>query len=108
LRAFCLGVTGFTNPQIGEALASDHGKQLIVTLGIADLERGTAIVSEIELGKVAVQMGSAAMLVDADHSALEHGEHVLNRVGVDHGAAIVAGIFLGGMLHGGVLGILLA
>jgi hypothetical protein len=36
-----------------------------------DLERGTAVITEIEFSKVAVQMSLAAMLVDADHAALE-------------------------------------
>jgi hypothetical protein len=30
-------VTGFVNPPIGKALASDHAKQLVVALGVGDL-----------------------------------------------------------------------
>lgn len=71
LRAFCLGVIGFTNPPIGKALAFNLGKQLVVALVVGDLERCAAIVTEIELGKVAVQVRFAAMLIDADHAALE-------------------------------------
>lgn len=56
---------------MGKALAFDHGKQLVVSLGVGDLERRAAIVAEIELGKVAVQVSFAAMLIDADHAALE-------------------------------------
>lgn len=37
-----------------------------------DLERRAAIVTEVELGKVAVQVSLAAMLIDADHAALKH------------------------------------
>lgn len=54
-------MTGFTNPPIGKALAFDHREQLVVALGIGDLERGAAIVTEIELGKVAVQVSLATM-----------------------------------------------
>jgi hypothetical protein len=38
---------------------------------IADLESRTAVMAEIELSKIAVQVGFAAMLVNADHAALE-------------------------------------
>jgi hypothetical protein len=69
--AFCLGVTGFTNPPIGKALAFDHGEQLVVAFGVGHLESRAAIVTEIELGKVTVQMGLAAMLIHANHAALE-------------------------------------
>ena len=41
---------------------------------------GAAVVAEIELREVAVQVGLAAKLIDAGHAALEHGEHVLDRV----------------------------
>ena len=83
---------GFTNPPISKALAFYHGEQLVVTLGISDLERGATVVAEIELGKVAVQMRFAAMLIDADHAALEDGEHVLNRVGMNDHPAFTTGI----------------
>ena len=63
-------------------------------------KRGAAIVAEIELGKVAVQVRFAAMLIDADHAALEDREHVLDRVGVNHDVAFAAGIFASRMLHG--------
>jgi len=70
LLAFSLGVTCFTNPPIGKALAFDHGEQLVMAFGVGDLEARAAIVAE--LGKVAMQVSLAAMLVDADHATLEH------------------------------------
>jgi hypothetical protein len=45
------------SPPIGKALTFDRCKQL--AFGVGHLERGTAIVAEIELGKVAVQMSFA-------------------------------------------------
>ena len=45
-----------------------------------------------------MQMGLAAMVIDADHAALEHGKHVLDRIGVNDFRAFVAAIFLGRML----------
>ena len=67
----CLGDTGFTNPPIGQTLPADGGQQHVVAFGISDLERRAAVVTEIELGKVAMQVSLAAMLVDAQHPALE-------------------------------------
>ncbi len=69
-----------------------------MALGVGDFERRATIVAEIELGKVAMQVSLAAMLIDADHAALEHGKDVLNRIGVDDFPAFVADIFLGRML----------
>lgn len=73
-------MTGFTNPPIGKALVASHAKQIFGAFCIRDFQSGAAIVTEIELGKVAVQMSLAAMLIDANHAALEDREHVLNRV----------------------------
>jgi hypothetical protein len=42
-------VIGLTNPPIGEALAFDHGKQLVVPLGAGEAKLGTAIVAKVEL-----------------------------------------------------------
>lgn len=63
LRAFCLGVTGFTNPPIGDSLIARHAQQVFGAFGIGDLESRAAIVAEIELGKVAMQMSFAALQI---------------------------------------------
>ena len=63
---------GFTNTPIGKALVACHSKQIFRALGVGNLKRGAAIVTEIELGKSTVQVSFAAMLIDADHAALEH------------------------------------
>jgi len=57
-------------------------------------KRRARIVSEIELGQVAVQVLLRAMLIEALHAALEQAEIALNGVGVDGDAAqLVAGMF---------------
>ncbi len=50
-RAFCLGVTGFTNPPIGEAFAPDALEGLVGALVVLDL---ACVVTEIEFRKIAV------------------------------------------------------
>jgi len=64
-------VTDFTNPPIGKALVAGHAKQISSAFRIRDFQSAATIVTEIELGQVAVQMSLAAMLVNADHAALE-------------------------------------
>ena len=76
----CLSVTGFTNPPIGEALVTDGSEQHFGAFGIAHTERGAAVVTEVEFRQVAVEVSLAAMLIDADHAAFEHREHVLDSV----------------------------
>lgn len=76
MRAFCLGDTGFTNPPIGKALAASRGEQLVVALGVPDINSRAAVVLEVELREIVVPVGLAAVLVRAEHLALEHPEHV--------------------------------
>lgn len=79
-RTFCLGVIGFTNPPIGKALVASSGKKLFRAFGIRNLQCGATIVAEVESREVAVKMGFAAMLIDADHAALEDREHAFDGV----------------------------
>lgn len=58
-----------------------------MALAVANLERRTTVIPEIEFGKVAMQMRFAAMPIDADYATLEDRKHVLNRVGVNHGVS---------------------
>ncbi len=95
LSSFLLSVTGFTNPPIGKALIAAPGKKILRVFGIRDLELGATVIAEIELFKVTVKMGFAAMLVNAVHAGFEDREHVLNGVGVDRHPAFVADIFAG-------------
>ena len=38
---------------------------------VVDLERDAVVVAEVELGQIALQVLFAAVLIDADHAALE-------------------------------------
>jgi hypothetical protein len=57
-------VRGFVSPPIGEALAFDPGHDGDGALIVADAKGGAAVVAEGELGKVAMEVGFAAMLRD--------------------------------------------
>lgn len=64
LRAFCLGVTGFANPPIGQTLVSSLTKNIFGAFCIANLERCAAVMTEIEISRIAVQVSFAAMPAD--------------------------------------------
>ena len=101
-------VLGLTNPPIGEALAFDATGDVGDTFGVVPAECRAAIIAEVKLGNVAVQMGLTAMLIDTLHAALEDREHVLDGVGMDREAVLVADILASGMLDGAMRGKLLA
>src|SRR5689334_8852701 len=82
LRRRCSGVSGNVRPPIHEPLAEAASDDHRRTLHILDAETHARVVSELELGKVAVQMHLAAMLVNAFHAALEDAEIAFNRVRV--------------------------
>lgn len=63
LRAFCLGVTGFTNPPIGQALVASIAQQVGRAFCIANTERSAAVVAEIEFCEMAAQVSLTATLV---------------------------------------------
>jgi hypothetical protein len=56
---------------IRQTLSSGSTDQIIGALAVTDTKSRASIVAEIELGKVAVQVSLAAMLVDADQAALK-------------------------------------
>lgn len=53
-RAFCLGVTGFVSPPIGQALADDPADGPGHALGIVHAEGDALVVSEVEFCEVAL------------------------------------------------------
>jgi hypothetical protein len=65
---------------VREALAFRALQSRERPVAIVAPEPGAVIVAEIELGKVAVKVLLAAVLVHAGHAPLEDREHVLNRV----------------------------
>src|SRR6185437_15364137 len=99
----CLSVTGFTNPPIGKALAACASEQIVGALGVFNAKRRAAVISEIKFREVAVQVSLAAMLVGAEHAALEHREHVFDGVGVDGLITFVADVFTSRVIDGAVL-----
>ena len=79
---------------IGQPLADDAPYRRFGALLIIETECGTGIVPEIKFSGVAVQMPLVAMLIDADHAALEDAVEALNRVGAD----LAASVFLRGVM----------
>ena len=59
--------------------------------GIVNAKLDAVRVAEIELGEIAVQMPLAAMLIDANHAALEDGEKALGGIAVNGNAGQVIG-----------------
>ncbi len=74
--------SGFVRPSIGEALTDSALGDSAGALDVADPERNPVAVAEIELGKVAVQVMLAAVLVDAAHPAFEDREEAFDGVGL--------------------------
>src|SRR5579885_149466 len=71
-----------TSRLIGEPLADHALQQAFGALGIVHAKRDAVVVAEIKLRQIAVQMIVAAMLIDALHAALEHGEEAFDGVGM--------------------------
>src|SRR2546430_362658 len=90
-------------PSISEALADDAFRREFGALEVGITERGARVVTEVELGKVTVQVLFLAMLIDGAHSALEDRKVAFDRVGGDRELRklsavpreIAADIFLG-------------
>ena len=68
-------------PPIGEAFASNALERNVRALVVRVF---AGIITEIELRRVAMQVGLAQVVIGADHAALEDGEEVFDRVGVEH------------------------
>ena len=82
-RAFCLSVRGFTRLLIREPLAFGTLEDAGGPVGVVHTELDPVVVPEVELGKVAVQVGFAHVLIDAVDAALQDGEEALGSVGVN-------------------------
>jgi hypothetical protein len=90
-----------TNCAVGQPLADNALQRDVGTGQIIDPEAHAVVVSEIEFSGVAVQMMLGAMLIDADHSALEHAVEALDGVGVDVSVPNVFVAAMGGKFVGG-------
>ncbi len=63
--------------------------------GITHAELFAVIIAEIELGEIAMQMLLVAMLVHAEHAALEDTEIVFDRVCCDNPVTFIANVLIG-------------
>src|SRR5439155_2629570 len=79
-----------TSRSVGQPLADCADDRLLGAGGVIDPELGASVVAEIKFGEVAVQMPLGAMLIDADHAALEHGEEAFRCVDAGLHTAFVA------------------
>ena len=70
----------------GSSVSVDADGRAGCPLGVADSELHPVAIPKIELGKVAVQVLLAAVLIDSLHAALEDGEVALGGLRVDDAA----------------------
>jgi hypothetical protein len=80
--AFSLMVLGCVSPPKREALAADTLEGDFGAHRVSDAQLGAVVHAEVELREIALQVRFAAMLVGADHAALEHREEAFQRVRV--------------------------
>src|SRR3954447_10984183 len=74
-----------TSPPIGKTLPFHSEQGRTCPAGIINAEPDAVVVTELELGQIAVQMLLVAMLIDAFHAALEQAEVAFDSVRVDCG-----------------------
>ena len=66
---------------VREALANDALQQFTCSLLVIYLKGDAVVVAEVEFGQIAVQVFTAAMLINAVHAALEDTEKAFNGIG---------------------------
>ncbi|MNC91463.1 hypothetical protein D3C83_77320 [compost metagenome] len=71
---------GFVSPPIGEALAGRAAQGFVRAHVVVDPQRHAVGIAEVELGKVAAQMGFGDVVIDAVDPALEDREEAFDRV----------------------------
>jgi len=75
------------------AIDGDPGALLVLHPELA-----AVVVAKDELVQVALEVLLPAVLIDANHAALEDAEEPLNRVGGDQIIAFATSVFLAGMI----------
>src|SRR5437899_1424112 len=85
---------------IGEPLADDTFQRAFGAAHVVYAQLGAVAIAEIELGKIAVQVLLFAVLINADHAALENRKIAFGGVGM----RLAADIFLRRVVHGFVAG----
>ena len=86
------GLLALRSRFIGQPLAFDAEQRAFGASSVVNAEFDAIGVAEIELGEIAVKVLFAAMLIDADHAALEDAEIALDGVGVDLRAGLAVGV----------------
>lgn len=74
------------SPPIGQALA-DSAQQVFI--GAFEVAHLAGVVTEVELGAVAMQMLLADVVIGADDAALQEAEEAFHGVGVEHALAAI-------------------
>ena len=69
--ALCLKVFA-VRPSISEALANDTLSQSVGAVSVVHAKRCAVVMAEIKLRQIAMQMLFGAMLIGAEHAALEN------------------------------------
>lgn len=93
-----------TSRSVGQTLADDALHDQIGPGHVVDAKPDAVVVPEVKLGGIAMQMGLTAMLVDADHPALEDAVEAFDGVGVDFAAPILASAMGDEIMLGEVFG----
>lgn len=86
LTAFCLCETAFVSPPIGKALAADPLEGFVRAFKVIQL---ACVVAKVELSDVALEVRFADMVINTSDPALEDGEEVFDRVGMEVGRAAI-------------------
>lgn len=102
LRLFIYGLRlGFNMPPIGEPLAGDALERGVCAFGIG---HGALVVSEIELGQIALQVMAGNMVIGSDQAALHDREVAFYPVGRHDTTSVFALAVVDlGVLHKGLL-----
>jgi hypothetical protein len=72
---------------IHQPFAFNSFQAIVGSLLVVDFQRGTMVVAKIKFGEVALQVLFAAVLVRADHAALEHAKNTCDGVRMGFGRA---------------------
>jgi hypothetical protein len=101
--SFCLRVRAFTSPPIGQALAADAAQGFVGAHRIVHAKAGTVGIAEIELGKVADEVGFGHVNECAVDPALQDREVVFGGNPVTGPTVLYTGISGSGVNLGDVV-----
>lgn len=67
-----------TSSSVGQPLALDALKGMVKSVLVVDFQRRAVVIAPVEFGQIPVQVLRSAVLVGADHAALEDAERAFN------------------------------